>query len=76
MGQEAWLMARKKTQCRATAMKLSIPCRADLESRSSHSGTIASAVPFTAIVPCLHTHAMDIAGQKSYASLCTCREVK
>lgn len=65
-------MARKKPQHQSTAMKINT----DLESRSSRSGTIASAVPFTAIVPCLHTHAMDIAGQKSYASLCTCREVE
>lgn len=69
-------MARKIPWCQARAMKLSIPCRADLESRSSHSGTIAPAVPFTAIVPSLHTHAMDRAGQKSHASPCTCREVE
>lgn len=76
MEQEAQLMSRKNPQCQATAMKLSIPCRADVESRSSHSGTIAHAVPFTAIVPSLHTNATDIVGQKSYASLCTCREVE
>jgi len=59
MGQEAWLVARKKS--------LSIPCRADLESRSSHSGTIAPEVSLTAIVPALHIHVVDMAGQKSYA---------
>lgn len=75
MAQEAQLMARKKPRCQATAMKLSIPCRADLESISSHGGTIAPAGPFSAIVPSLHTQAMDIAGHKSYTSLCTCREV-
>lgn len=76
MEEEAWLIARRKPQCQATATKLSIPCRADLESRSSHGVTSASAVPFTAIVPSLHTHTMDIVGKKSYSSLCTCRKAE
>lgn len=64
------------TDFQATAMDLSIPCKADLENRSSHGGTIAPAVPFAAIVPSLHIHAMDVAGQKSYTSQCTCREAE
>lgn len=69
-------MARKKPWCQTTAMNLSVPCRADLESKSSHSVTIGPAESITTVVPSLHAHAVYISGQKSYARLCTCRQVE
>lgn len=76
MRQETKLMARKKPWCQTTAMNLSVPCRADLESKSSHSVTIGPAVSITTVVPSLHAHAVYLSGQKSYARLCTCRQVE
>lgn len=55
-------------------MKLSVPCRADLESKFSHSVTIGPTVLFTTVVLSLHAQAVDIAGQKPDAMLCTCRQ--
>lgn len=83
MGTQLWLLSQRC--CKAgrmgqealpTATKLSIPHRVDLESRFSHAGIMASAVPFSAVVPSLYALGMDIAGQKSHTSLCTCREVE